>query len=100
MLLSLATPVVAATCRYTEQDLPDTTGPNGYIDVLDDSHMNRNGDGVCDYFMDDAGGHLNCPGQAEQFFSFAGKSPHDHDIAMIIYGGVAWYRDPRCRAQH
>ena len=96
MLLSLASPALAAPCRYTEQDFPDDNSPNYHLDILDNSHM-KIGAAICDYFIDHTGGHINCPGEKEELFLFAGKSPHDRGVDLIIRGDGVWYRDPKCK---
>lgn len=98
-LFGLASPAVAETCRYTQQDLVDAGSPNAYIDLMDGGRLKfSDGNAVCTYYGDDSGQHIKCPGKAEMSFMFAGKSAHDFPAEdIIIFADTAWYRDPKCK---
>ena len=84
MLIGLATPSVAAGCRFTQQDLPESEGgqigPNSFLVVLDFGHIKFDDGRICPLALDDAGGHVTCKGDPDpqgRPLLFAGKSPHD-----------------------
>ena len=59
MLIGLATPSVAAGCRFTQQDLPESEGgqigPNSFLVVLDFGHIKFDDGRICPLALDDAG---------------------------------------------
>lgn len=102
--IGLATPAVATGCRFTMEDLPESEGgqigPNSFLVVLDFEHIKFDDGRICALALDDFGGHVACKGDPDpegRPLLFAGKSPHDQGISLVIYGSSVWYLDnPHC----